>query len=138
MHRPRSTIAAPLCLAAALLSTACEGRIIADRWPEVRIRGTVQDHTGAPLGAAFIRAEVREIGCDSAVWTVFDARADTQGRFQTAYTDPRGVFRGCLTIEITPAPSSSLPVTTLTLDSVFGTPRGHDSELELTLVLPAP
>src|SRR5687768_2087794 len=130
MHRVRSSIPATLCIAL-LLCGGCGGNLIVDDWPELYIRGTVQDHTGAPLGLASIRAEVRELGCASPTWTRFDARTDAQGRFQTAFEDPRGVFKGCLIVEVTPAPSSSRPVTTLTLDSLYATPKGHDSELEL-------
>jgi hypothetical protein len=137
MHRARSSTPATLCIAL-LLCGGCGGNLIVDDWPELYIRGTVQDHAGAPLRLASIRAEVRELGCASSTWTRFDARTDAQGRFQTAFEDPRGVFKGCLIVEVTPAPSSSRPATTLTLDSLYATPRGHDSELELTLALPAP
>lgn len=118
--------------------TGCGGAVIVDDWPELYVRGTVQDHTGAPLGYAFIRVDLRELGCASSTWMRFDAQADARGRFQTAGENPHGSFKGCLHVEITPAPASSVPVTTLTLDSLYATPRGHDSELELTLRLPAP
>jgi hypothetical protein len=138
MRPPRLTALTTLLLLVGLPSAGCDPGLIVDDWPDVRIRGTVHDHAGAPVGDAHVRAEVREIGCTSAVWTVFEARADAGGRFRAAYEDPRGVFSGCLAIRVTPSPSSALPVTTLTLDSVFGTRRGHDYEVELTLVLPAP
>jgi hypothetical protein len=137
MPRRRSFTSGTLCLALLLLCTGCGGSVIVDDWPELYVRGTVQDHTGAPLGSAFIRAEVRELGCTPSIWARFDARTDARGRFQTAFEDPRGVFKGCLIVEVTPAPSSAHPVTTLTLDSLYATPKGHDSELELTLTLPA-